>query len=119
MSRIHRGSAVVAALFVAAAGLALADVVVLKGGTVVTLKQAWVRRGNTAYLTRADGTLLSVPVTEIDREATAAANHSAAAAAPAPAEAPASTPAEVTGPLPNSLNCNPLRSMRQPAPWPK
>ena len=84
MSRFHRRSAVAAALFVAAAGLTLADVVVLKGGTVVTLKQAWVRRGNTAYLTRADGTLLSVPVTEIDREATAAANHSAAAAVPAP-----------------------------------
>ena len=94
MSRIHRGSAVAAALFVAAAGLALADVVVLKGGTVVSLKQPWVRRGNTAYLTRTDGTLLSVPVTEIDREATAAANQAAAAAAPAPAEAPASTPAE-------------------------
>jgi len=94
VSRIHRRSAVAAALFVAAAGLTLADVVVLKGGTVVTLKQAWVRRGNTAYLTRADGTLLSVPVTEIDREATAAANHTAAAAAPAAAEVPASTPAE-------------------------
>jgi len=94
VSRIHRGSVVAVALFVAAAGLTLADVVVLKGGTVVTLKQPWVRRGNTAYLTRADGTLLSVPVTEIDRDATAAANHAAAAAAPAPAEAPASTPAE-------------------------
>ena len=99
MSRIHRGyavAAVAAALFVAVAGLALADVVVLKGGTVVPLKQAVVRRGNTAYLTRADGTLLSVPVTEIDREATAAANQAlgAAAAAPAPVEAPASTPAE-------------------------
>ena len=96
MSRIHRGYAVAVALLVAVAGLALADVVVLKGGTVVPLKQPVVRRGNTAYLTRADGTLLSVPVTEIDREATAAANQAAAAAAaaPAPAEAPASTPAE-------------------------
>jgi hypothetical protein len=89
-----------AALFAAtcSGGFALAEVVVLRGGTVVTLKQPVVRRGNTAYLTRADGTLLSVPVTEIDREATAAANQAAASAASAqaaPAEAPpASTPAE-------------------------
>ena len=77
------------------AGVVLADVVVLKGGTVVTLKQPMVRRGNTVYLTRADGTLLSVPVSEIDRDATAAANHSAASApAAAPASAPAATPAE-------------------------
>ena len=86
-----------AALLVAVwgfAGAALADVVVLKGGTVVTLKHPIVRKGNTAYLTRADGTLLSVPVSEIDREATAAANQAAAAPAPAPEAAPASTPAE-------------------------
>ncbi|MDQ2980326.1 MAG: hypothetical protein M3R62_14025, partial [Acidobacteriota bacterium] len=52
-----------------------------------------VRRGNTAYLTRTDGTLLSVPVSEIDREATAVAR-----TAPPPPDvqsAPASTPAEV------------------------
>ena len=90
----------IAAIFTAVcgfAGVALADVVVLKGGTVVTLKQPYVRRGNTAYLTRADGTLLSVPVSEIDREATAAANQAAAASASSPAAAPAapaSTPAE-------------------------
>jgi hypothetical protein len=77
-----------------AAGWAGADVVVLKGGTVVPLKKPWERRGNTAYITRADGTLLSVPVTEIDRDATAAANR-ARPAEPAPAAAPAaSTPAE-------------------------
>jgi hypothetical protein len=53
-----------------------------------------VRRGNTAYLTRSDGTLLSVPVSEIDREATALANQ-ARPSAPAEKEAPAaSTPAE-------------------------
>jgi len=79
----------------AAAAVLAKEVVVLKGGTVVELKQPIVRRGNTAYLTRTDGTLLSVPVTEIDRDATAAANRPAAApAAPAPAPA-ASTPAEV------------------------
>lgn len=87
--------ALAAALFSGAAALALAgDVVVLKGGTVIALKQPVVRRGSTAYLTRDDGTLLSVPVSEIDRDATAAANRAAPAAAakqPAPA---AATPAD-------------------------
>ncbi len=97
MTRVRRSFAAAALVAAAwgAAGLVLADVVVLKGGTVVPLKQPIVRRGNTAYLTRPDGTLLSVPVTEIDREATAAANQAAASASPAPVEsAPASTPAE-------------------------
>jgi hypothetical protein len=91
--RLRRGF-VAAALFAGTAALAAAgDVVVLKGGSVIPLKQPWVRRGNTAYLTRADGTLLSVPVSEIDRQATAAA--SSAPPPPAPAvSAPASTPAE-------------------------
>lgn len=83
-----------AALLAFPGAFALAEVVVLKGGAVVELKQPWVRRGNTAYLTRADGTLLSVPVSEIDRDATAAANRAAPPPEPAVAEAPASTPAE-------------------------
>ena len=86
--------ALLAAAACGVAAAALADVVVLKGGTVVPLKQPIVRKGNTAYLTRADGTLLSVPVSEIDRAATAAANQTAAAPASAPEAAPASTPAE-------------------------
>jgi hypothetical protein len=83
-----------AALFLGAAALALAgDVVVLKGGTAIALKQPVVRRGSIAYITRADGTLLSVPVSEIDRDATAAANR--AGAGTAAKEAPAaSTPAD-------------------------
>jgi hypothetical protein len=92
VTRIREG--LIAALLGATAALGLADVVVLKGGTVVPLKQAWVRRGNTAYLTRADGTLLSVPVSEIDREATAKANQASPSAPAAAASAPASTPAE-------------------------
>jgi hypothetical protein len=85
-----------AALLTGAAALASAgEVVVLKGGVVVPLKEHWVRRGNTAYLTREDGTLLSVPVSEIDREKTAAANHTAPAAPAQPAPAAPSTPAEV------------------------
>ncbi|MEX0879075.1 MAG: FxLYD domain-containing protein [Thermoanaerobaculia bacterium] len=92
MKLLRQGIA--AAALAGAAAFALAgDVVVLKGGTVVELREPWVRRGNTAYLTRADGTLLSVSVTEIDREATAAARR-AAPPAPLPADAPASTPAE-------------------------
>ena len=85
---------VAAAVLAGSAAFALAgDVVVLKGGTVVELKQPWVRRGNTAYLTRVDGTLLSVPVAEIDREATAAAQQ--AESAPAPQIAlPAASPAD-------------------------
>ncbi len=84
-----------AALVSGAAAFALrADVVVLKGGTVIALKQPVVRRGNTAYLTRADGTLLSVPVSEIDRDATAAANRSAPAAPAPAAPAAASNPAD-------------------------
>jgi len=80
MRRFRQGLA--AALLAGTAAIALAgDVVVLKGGTVVALKAPWVQRGNTAYLTRADGTLLSVPVSEIDRDATATAR---AGAAPRP-----------------------------------
>jgi hypothetical protein len=91
---LRRGLA--AAILAGTAAVALAgEVVVLKGGTLIELKQPWVRRGDTAYLTRADGTLLSGPVSEIDREATAAATARRSAPAPAPAEPPASTPAEV------------------------
>lgn len=63
---------VVAAVATTAAALA-AEVVVLRGGTRIELKSPWVRQGNNALLTRADGTLLSVPVSEIDREATSVA----------------------------------------------
>jgi hypothetical protein len=91
-----RRGLVVAALAAGMAAFSLAgEVVVLKGGVSIELKQPWVRRGNTAYLTRADGTLLSVPVSEIDREATAAAAARRAAPAPLPTEVPASTPAEI------------------------
>jgi len=94
MRRFRRGLAA-GALFAATAAVALAgDVVVLKGGTVIELKQPWVRRGNTAYLTRSDGTLLSVPVSEIDRDATAAAERNARPARPAPSAPEPTTPAE-------------------------
>ena len=87
---------VAAALLSSAAAVVFAgEVVVLKGGTVVPLKEHWVRRGNTAYLTREDGTLLSVPVSEIDREKTAAANNAAPAPAASVAAPAPSTPADI------------------------
>lgn len=80
----------------AATALAADDVVVLKGGTVIALKQPWVRKGNTAYLTKKDGTILSVSVSEIDRDATDAARARQAApkAAEAKSEAAPATPAD-------------------------
>ena len=85
----------VAVLLFLPVGTAAADVVVLRGGKVIELKSPLVRRGKTALLTRADGTLLSVPVSEIDAAATAAAR--AVAATPVQASAlaaPPATPAE-------------------------
>lgn len=90
--RLRMGLA--AALLAASAATAFAadDVVVLKGGAVIALKQPWVRKGNTAYLTKKDGTILSVSVSEIDRDATDAAR--ARQAAPKTAEAkPEAAPA--------------------------
>jgi hypothetical protein len=70
------------------------DVVVLRGGERIELKQPWVQQGNNALLTRKDGTLLSVPLTEIDTKATAAARR-VSAGKPAPAVAAAlATPAD-------------------------
>jgi len=68
---------------------AAADVVVLRGGVVVQLSRPPVRQGRNILLTRVDGTLLSVPATEIDAAATAAAR----SAAPPPAPAVAAPPA--------------------------
>jgi len=92
----HRFSSLLAVVaLAAAAAVALGgDVVVLKGGTVIPLKQPMVRRGSTVYITRADGTLLSVRSSEIDRDATAAANQKAAAPAPAAPAPAASNPAD-------------------------
>ena len=89
-----------AALFVAGAAALFAaggDVVVLKGGAKVELKKAPERRGNLIFLTRADGTLFSVPDAEVDWKATAdlraSRAHSGKSAAPAAAAGP-ETPAE-------------------------
>ena len=71
-------------LFAAASLGFSADVVVLKGGIRIELQKPWVRQGNQALLTRADGTLLSVPVSEIDLKATAALKAVRSGARPAP-----------------------------------
>lgn len=94
MSRRHPGFLAAALLAGVAAAALAGEVVVLKGGEVISLKSPVVRRGATAYITRADGTLLSVPASEIDRNATAAANRPAAPAAPAAAAPPATNPAD-------------------------
>ncbi len=75
------------------AAVSVAEVVVLKGGSRIELKAPWVQQGNNAILTRADGTVLSVPVSEIDLKATASARK--APPRPGPAVAlPALSPVE-------------------------
>ena len=89
MTRAVR-TAAFALFFTSAAGLA--EVVILKGGTAIAVQGSTVRRGNNVLLTRTDVTLLSVPVSEIDRVATAAAN-----------AAPAAPPASAMPPRPATL----------------
>ncbi|MGH9366678.1 MAG: hypothetical protein ACRD3M_03275, partial [Thermoanaerobaculia bacterium] len=91
-----RHAALVLLMALSAGAAGASDVVVLRGGGRIDLKQPPVRRGNTVLLTRKDGTLLSVPFSEIDQKATAAARATpagpvtaASAAAPVP-----ETPAE-------------------------
>lgn len=69
--------------------LGAADVVVLRGGVVLQLSRPPVRQGKNVLLTRTDGTLLSVPASEIDKAATAAAR----SAPPPPPPAAAAPPA--------------------------
>ncbi|MDQ2870892.1 MAG: FxLYD domain-containing protein, partial [Acidobacteriota bacterium] len=77
-----------------AAAVAAADVVVLRGGTRIELKTPLVQQGNNALLTRADGTLLSVPLTEIDWKATNAARASGPVVVKPAVALPPSTPAD-------------------------
>jgi hypothetical protein len=85
----RRGAAILLTFLFA--GVLSADVVVLKGGAVISLKSPPVRRGDTVLLTRTDGTLLSVPASEIDREATASARAKEGPPPPAATPAPAPT----------------------------
>jgi hypothetical protein len=85
--------ALVLASFLVAAAATAGDVVVLKGGERIELKGPWVQQGANAWLTRADGALFSVPISEIDLKATASARKAVPGPDPA-AVAPAQTPAE-------------------------
>lgn len=73
-----------------AGSLPAADLVVLKGGAVINLKSTPVRRGNNVILTKTDGSVVSVPISEIDRAATAA-TRSAMSPVPVPTPAPSAT----------------------------
>ena len=84
-------TAVLLVFLAAAAGAA--EVIVLKGGVVVQLQRPPVRRGNNVLLTRTDGTLLSVPASEIDAAATAA-RRAVPPPAPEPPQARPATLAE-------------------------
>lgn len=77
-----------AAVLASFANAASADVLVLKGGTKMSIKGPILRQGQNVLVTNSDGTLLSVPASEVDFQATAAANRTAPAAAPAPAVTP-------------------------------
>ncbi|MEO8191159.1 MAG: FxLYD domain-containing protein [Acidobacteriota bacterium] len=87
-------SLLAALLFGAAAFGFAADVVVLRGGSRIELKSPIVQQGNTALLTRSDGTLLSVPLTEIDWKATNAARASGPVVAKPALLLPPSAPAD-------------------------
>ena len=84
-----------AGLLVAAAAVAGADVLVLRGGSRIPIKGPILQQGQNILVTNTDGTLLSVPSAEVDLKATAAANApQPAAPAAVPATAAAETPAE-------------------------
>jgi hypothetical protein len=81
---------------VAAAGLAAgSEIVVLKGGKSMELAKPYMVKGNQAVMTLIDGTVVSIPVADVDKNATAAARAKAAAPEAAPVGArPAMTPVE-------------------------
>jgi len=71
------------------------EVVVLKGGARMELSAPMVRQGNVVLLTRTDGTMFSVPASEIDFAATAALKTAPPPAPPSQAVVAApSSPAE-------------------------
>jgi len=86
------GSALLLALVTS--GAAPAEVILLKGGVRIELKKPPVRQGNVLLLTRSDGTLLSVPASEVDWKATAAAKASGSVPSPPAVTAPLESPAQ-------------------------
>ena len=96
---VRSGVACLALLALLAVGSAAAKaanpVVVLKGGEVIALKEPYTIKGSNAILVRTDGTMFSVPVSEIDQKATKARMAAPRSeAAPAAVSADAETPAE-------------------------
>jgi hypothetical protein len=71
------------------------ETVVLKGGARIEISSPMMPKGNVVILTRTDGTVFSVPASEIDTAATAALKAAPPVAPPAPAVTPPpATPAE-------------------------
>jgi hypothetical protein len=83
-------------LFLSVAGTAAAnEIVVLKGGKSLELSKPYLVKGSQAVMTLKDGTVISVPVADVDKAATAAARAKASAAPAAGSAAPApATPVE-------------------------
>src|ERR1019366_2460042 len=77
-------------------GIAGADEIWLKDGRRIGTKKPFVKKGSLALLTTTDGVLLSLPLSEIDLEKTAAEKARGAATEPLPAPSPLKplTPAE-------------------------
>ncbi len=92
----NRTASLAAALLIGLTTVAaVGDVLVLRGGSRIPIKGPILQQGTTVLVTNAEGTLLSLPATEVDLKATAAANKSGAAPAAAPAVTPVpETPAE-------------------------
>ncbi|MDL2718747.1 MAG: hypothetical protein PT977_13425, partial [Acidobacteriota bacterium] len=80
MRRLMLAVAVLACL----AGIAGADEIWLKDGRRIVTKKPFVVKGSLALLTTTDGVLLSLPLSEIDVEKTAAEKARPAGAAPLP-----------------------------------
>lgn len=81
MRRLMLAVAVLACL----AGIAGADEIWLKDGRRIVTKKPFVTKGSLALLTTTDGVLLSLPLSEIDLEKTAAEKARGAATEPPPA----------------------------------
>ena len=70
------------------------DEIVLKGGKTLTASHPMVVKGKNAVVTLKDGTVVSIPLTEIDQPRTAEANKTRVAVAAAPVVRKPETPAE-------------------------
>ncbi|MEO6325281.1 MAG: hypothetical protein ABIT01_01705 [Thermoanaerobaculia bacterium] len=86
---------VVTLLVLAGATLTLhADEIVLKGGKTLTTSRPMVVKGKNAVVTLKDGTVVSLPLTEIDQPKTAEANKARVVVQAAPTNRQPETPAE-------------------------